>query len=108
MRAFAQQIEIEVAKDRRKAVGVFELDLGLAEPGAQPIAPRAVRQRAGEQAGIMDARSSLSRPRSSTTATSRGVGQEDAHHLAAVLGVQAEIVEGIGVTAFDDRIGLGR
>ena len=36
-----------------------------------------------------------------------GLGQESAHHAVAAFAVQAEIVEGIGMTAFDDRIGLG-
>ena len=37
----------------------------------------------------------------------RGLGQERAHHGLVALGMQAEIVERIGVAAFDDRIGLG-
>ena len=37
----------------------------------------------------------------------RGLGQERAHHLAVPFGMEAEIVERIGVAAFDDRIGLG-
>ena len=56
MGAFAEQIEIEIAQDRRKAVGVVEIDDVVAEPGAQLVALRAVRQRAGEQAGVMNAR----------------------------------------------------
>ena len=56
MGAFAEQIEIEVGQNRRKAVGIVELDHVVAEAGAQLVALRAVRQRAGEQAGIVDAR----------------------------------------------------
>ena len=33
--------------------------------------------------------------------------QERAHHGPVALGMKAEIVKGIGVAAFDDRIGLG-
>ena len=56
MGAFAQQIQIEIAHDRRKAVGIIKVDHGLAEAGAQLVAPRAVRKRAGEQSGVMNAR----------------------------------------------------
>ena len=35
------------------------------------------------------------------------LGKEGAHHRPAAFVVEAEIVEGIGVAAFDDRIGLG-
>ena len=54
MGAFAEQMEIEVGQDRRKAVGVVQLDDVVAEAGAQLIFGRAVRQRAGEQPGLMD------------------------------------------------------
>jgi len=54
--ALAEQIEIEIAQHRRKAIGVVEFDHGIAEAGAQLVAPRAVRQRACEQAGIVNAR----------------------------------------------------
>ena len=40
MRAFAEQIEIEVAQDRRKAVRVLELDGVVAEARAQPVMAR--------------------------------------------------------------------
>ena len=36
-----------------------------------------------------------------------GFGQESAHHALVAFDVQAEIVEGIGVAALDDRIGFG-
>ena len=36
-----------------------------------------------------------------------GLRQERAHDVLVALGVQAEIVEGIGMAALDDRIGLG-
>ena len=42
MRAFAEQIEIEVAQDRRKAVRVLELDGVVAEARAQPVMARVV------------------------------------------------------------------
>ena len=46
-------------------------------------------------------------PCSPIASTLRGLGQERAHDVLAAFGVQAEIMEGIGVAAFDDRIGLG-
>ena len=36
----------------------------------------------------------------------RRFGQERAHHGPVALGMEAEIVKGIGVAAFHDRIGL--
>ena len=107
MGAFAEQIEIEIGQDRRKAIGIVEIDHGVAEAGAQLVALRAVRQRADEQSGVMDARQ---RRRLAVLADGidlGGLGQERAHHGAVALGVQAEIVERIGMAAFDDRIGLG-
>jgi hypothetical protein len=34
VRAFAEQMQVEIAQDRRKAVGVVEIDDRVAEPGA--------------------------------------------------------------------------
>ena len=107
MGAFAEQIKIEIGQHRRKAVGIVEIDHVLAEAGAQLVAPRAVRQRAGEQAGVVNARQRCGFAMLADRLDLRGLGQERAHHGFAALGVKAEIVKGIGVTAFDDRIGLG-
>ena len=107
MGAFAEQIEIEVGQHRRKAIGIVEIDHGVAEAGAQLVALGAVRQRADEQAGVMNARE---RRRLAVLADRLDIGglrQEGAHDVAVALGMQAEIMEGIGVAAFDDRIGLG-
>ena len=38
----------------------------------------------------------------------RRLGQEGADNRLVALGMEAEVAEGIGVTAFDDCIGLGR
>src|SRR4051794_26676788 len=40
--SFAKQIEIEIGQDRRKAIGIFEIDGGVAEPCAQLVALRSV------------------------------------------------------------------
>ena len=37
MRALAEQMQIEIAEDRREAISVLELDFAVAESGAQPI-----------------------------------------------------------------------
>ena len=54
MIAFAEQIEIEIGEHRRKAIGVLQLDLAVAEARAQPIVLRIV-ERSREQAGRIDA-----------------------------------------------------
>ena len=77
MRAFAEQIEIEIGQHRRKAVRVLDLDHLLAVTGAQVVARRAVGQRTGEQPGLVDARAGCwTRPRSSITATSAASGRK--------------------------------
>src|SRR6202162_2038324 len=48
MGAFAQEIQVEIRQYRRKAVGIVEVDHGLAEAGAQLIPFGAVRKRPGE------------------------------------------------------------
>ena len=106
MGAFAEQIEIEVGQDRRKAVGIVEIDDVVAEAGAQLVALGAVRQRAGEQAGVVNARQRRRFAMLVDRLDLGGLRQERAHHGLVALGVKAEIVEGIGVAAFDDRIGL--
>ncbi len=107
MGAFAQQIQIEIAQDRRKAVRIVELDHGLAEAGAQLIALRAVRQQAYEQAGVVDARQRGRFAVFVDRVDLRGLRQECADHGFAALRVQSEIVKGIGVAAFHDRVSLG-
>ena len=107
MGAFAEQIEIEVAQHGRKAVGVVEFDEFVAEAGAQLIARRAVRQRAGEQPGVMDPRQRRPFAMLADRLDIGGFRQERAHDVLAAFGVKAEIVERIGVVALDDRIGLG-
>ncbi|MFK4686339.1 hypothetical protein ABIF39_008096 [Bradyrhizobium diazoefficiens] len=69
---------------------------------------RAVRQGADEQACVVDA----VEPGDLAVLANRldigGLGQKGAHHALAALGMQPEIVEGVGVAALDDRVGLGR
>jgi hypothetical protein len=107
MGALAEQMQIEVGQDGRKAVGVVKLDDIVAEVSAQLVFARAVRQRACEQSGFVD----LFQGCAFTVLADRldipRLGEERTHDLAVALGVQAEIAERIGVAAFDDRIGLG-
>src|SRR5262249_2900703 len=55
MSALGEKMKVEIAQDRRKSIWVFEFYDIVAELCAQLITPRAVRQRASEQASIMNA-----------------------------------------------------
>jgi hypothetical protein len=106
MGAFTQQIEIEIGQDRRKAIGIVEIDDGLAESRAQLVPLRAVRQGAREQAGIVNPRQRRGLAMLADRIDLRRLGQESAHHGSVALFVQAEIAKGFGVAAFNDGIGL--
>ena len=108
MGALAEQVEIEVGQQRRKAIGVVQLDHGVAEPRAQAVAIGRARARAGEQAGVVKP---LQRGGVAAFVDRLDVGslrQEGADHGAVVLEMRPEIVERIGMTAFDNGIGFGR
>ena len=106
MGAFAQQIQIEVGQNRRKAIGIVEIDHLVAEAGAQLVTLGAVGQGTCEQSRVVDAcqRSGFA------VLTDRidlgRLGQEGAYHGLATLGMQAKIVKRIGMAAFHNRIGL--
>src|SRR5229473_7279658 len=104
---FAQQIEIEITQHRREAVGIVEIDDLVAVPGTQLIALRAVRQRAGEQSGVVDTRKFCGLAMFADRLHIGSLWQKRAHDAAVAFGMKAEIMERIGVAAFDDRIGLG-
>jgi hypothetical protein len=108
MLAFAEQMEIEVRQDRRKAIGVFHLDLVVAEAGAQAIVTVAGVDMAGEETGVVDARQVVDVAGVVENLHGAGVGQEDAHDRPIALDVPAEVVERIGVVAVDDGFGRGR
>ena len=105
--ALAEQIEVELAQYRREAVGIVELDHIVAEAGAQLIAFRAVRQRAGKQTSIVDPRQGCRFAMLADGFHVGRLGQEGAYDALLSLGVETEIVEGVGVPALDDRIGFG-
>lgn len=106
--AFAKQIEVEIGQDRRKAIGVLEFDDVVAELRAELVVLRAVRQSSDEQAGIMDAIELRHLAVLAHRLDVGSIGKKRAHHALVALGMQPEIVERIGVTTLDDRIGLGR
>ena len=106
--AFAEQIEIEIGQDRRKAIGVLEFDDVVAELRAELVVLRAVRKSADEQAGSMDAIELRHLAVLAHRFDVGRIGKKCAHHALVALGMQPEIVERIGVATLDDRIGLGR
>ena len=107
MGAFAKQIEIEIGQDGRKAIGIIEINDLVAEAGPQLVAFRTVRQRAGKQAGLVNARERRGFAVLADRLDIGGLRQERAHDVPVALGMQAEIVERVGMSALDDRIGLG-
>ncbi len=107
MGPLAEQVEVIVGENRRKAIGVVEIDDGLPEARAQLIGFRTVRKNAGKQAVFVDARERGGLAMRVDGVYSLRFGQEGAHDGAAVLGVRAEIVKRIGMAAFQDRAGFG-
>src|SRR6185312_9307013 len=105
--SFAEQIKVVVGQDRRKAIGIFDLDDIVAISRAKLVALRAVRHRARKQPGIMDTHELRGLSMLADGLDIGCVGQEGAHHRLLALLVDAKVAEGIGVAAFDDRIGLG-
>ena len=106
LRAFTEQIEIELGQNRRKAVGVVEFDRPVAKTRAQLVTLRSIRQGACEQSGIVDAGQ---RRRFAVLADGVDIGrlrQERPHDGFVVLLVQAEVMKRIGMAAFHDGIGL--
>ena len=105
--ALTQEIEIEIAQDRGEAVGIIEIDDVVAEAGPQLIALRAVRQGACEQPGVVNARELRGLAMFADRFHIGGLRQKGAHHAFIAFGMKAEIAEGVGVAALDDRVGLG-
>ena len=106
MGSFAQKIQVEFRQHGRKAVGIVEIDDGLAEAGAQLVPFGAVREEAGEQPVIVDARQRRGLAMLVDRIHLRSVGQECADHGPAALGMGSEIAKGIGMATFQDRAGL--
>ena len=103
VRAFAEQMQVHVGQDRREAVGVFHLDLVVAEARPQPIVRIACLDRAGKQSRGVDARQLADVAGVVEHLDAGRLRQEHAHHRLAALVVPAEIIERIVVAAFDNR-----
>src|SRR3569623_1344264 len=106
MATFAEQIEIEIAQLWREAVGVLQLHDVVAIIGAQAISAAALWQCALEQACIVKTRQLGAMPLFIDRLDLRGMRQESAHNIAAVLRMQAEIAERVRMAAFEDRVGF--
>src|SRR5262245_13882182 len=106
MRAFAEQVEVQIGQDRREPIRVFDLDLSLAVACAHAIAWRPVRQTALEQADVMNALQVAFVPLFVDDGHSLGIRKEDAYDRHVAFEMRAEIAEGVGVTTLDDRIGF--
>src|SRR5581483_10269997 len=107
MVAFAEQMQVEIAQDRQEAVGILEVDHTVAEGGAKPIFLR-TGQRAGEEAGIMDASQRRGLAVLTDHLDARGFRQKGAYDRLAAVVVQTEIAKRIGMPTFNDRKRLGR
>src|SRR5262245_18314010 len=108
MGPFAEQIEIEIGQDRRKAVGIFEFDLTFAVARTQAVVPRPIGHMALEQAGIMDTLKIVFVTLFVDDGDSLGIRKEDANDGRAIFDMRAEIAERIGMATFDHGIGFRR
>src|SRR5215510_13212451 len=108
MGPFAQQIEIKIGQDRRKAVGIFEFDLTFAVARTQAVVPRPIGYMALEQAGIMDALKIVFVTLFVDDGDPLGIGKEDANDGRAVFDVRAKVAERIGMPPLYNGIGFRR
>ena len=95
MRSLAKQIEIEVAQNRRKAIGILQFDRVRAVAGAKAIAFAAIRQGAEEKSGVVNAGQ---RGLSAVLIDDAHLGrfrQVGANDLAVILTMPAKVVEGV-------------
>jgi hypothetical protein len=105
----AEQVEVELAQDRREAIGILDLHLPAPEARAHPIVPRrAVLQPPGEQPGLVNALELAFVPLIVDRLHRLGVRQIDAHDRNVAFQMRPEIMEGVGVPTLDHRIGFRR
>ena len=104
MGAFAEQIEVEIAQDGGEAIGVIEIDDVVAIARAQLVVHCTIRHISNEQAGIVDALQRRGGAMLVNHIDCRGFRQEGANHGLIILLMAAEIVERVGVAAFDDGV----
>ena len=103
MVAFAEQMQVEVGQDRRKAIGVLQLDLVVAEARPQLVMRVERLDRTGEQAGIVNARQIVDVACLVEDLHRRRFRQEHAHDALVTFMVPAEIIERVVMTPLDDR-----
>jgi hypothetical protein len=96
-------MQVHVGQNRREAVGVFHLDLVVAEARPQPIVRVACLDRAGKQPRGVDARQLADVAGVVQHLDPAGLRQEHAHHRLAALAVPAEVIKRIVMAAFDNR-----
>ena len=107
VRAFAQQEEIIIGQDRRKPIGVLDIDLVIAVTRAHAVARRSI-ELALEQPDVMDALQAIVPALLVDDLHVLGVRQEDADQRYVALDMWPEIMERVGMPALDHGIGFGR
>ena len=101
--AFAEQVEIELGEHGRKAVRILQLDLAVAEAGAQPVVLGIV-ERPRKETGRVDALE-LAFAAVADREHPAGIGQKNAHDGAVIFGMRPEIMERVGIAAGNDLAG---
>ncbi len=108
VRALGEQVEIEIGQHRRKSIGVFQLDDAVAETRPHVVARRSIGQAPHEQAGVVDAAEIAFVTLLVDHLHLFRIGKKDPHDRDVAFDVQAEIMEGVGMSTLDHRIGFGR
>ncbi len=104
VRALAEQVEVEVAQDRRKAIRVLELHGVVAEACPQSVVLRSVGNFAGEKPTLVDAFERRDRAAVVDHLDVGRIRQECAHDVVSVLLVAPEIAERVGMTPAQNGI----
>ena len=104
MRAFVEQVQIEVGEDREEAVGILHLDGVVAEAHAQPVTAVMARDRAGKQARLVHARQLALLAVFEHDRDMGGVRHEHPHDGLVAFEMRAEEIERVGVMADEQRV----
>ena len=107
MRAFAEEMKIEVGEYGRKTVGIFQLKLAFPVAHAHAIASGPICKRAFEQSRIVDSVKLALAALLIDHGNAFRVRQKHAHNRHVVLHMRPEIVEWVGMATLDHRIGFG-
>ena len=106
MCSLAEKIEIQIAENGRKAIGIVQFNDIAVEIGAQRVVCHILRKRTDEQAGIVNKRQLRRTAIGDDSFHTRSVRQKRSHHVAVIFGMPAQIMKRIGMAAFDDGIGF--